>query len=110
MVDGADYARVLEVNDKADYLGFIILPPGTRTRTVIETGSLDEVFKVKISELRYPTVPNLIVHEGNFHSVDLFISGAYLVHESLTQLGVIDDERILSAAQQFILLKQIRGK
>jgi hypothetical protein len=109
MVDGAEYNKVLEVTGKASYMGLIIISPYFK-QSVIEhvTGTPDDLFKVKINEMRYPTIKNVIVHQGNFVSVELFITGAYFLHESLCDLGIIDEDRILSAAQQFILMETIR--
>ena len=109
MVDGAEYNKVLEVTGKADYMGLIIISPYFK-QSVIEpvTRGIDDLFQVKINEMRYPTIKNVIVHRGNFVSVEMFITGAYFLHESLCDLGIIDEDKIMSAAQQFILMDTIR--
>ena len=108
MVDGTEYHKVLKVTNKAENMGFIIIPPMFK-QSLIEPVNVEiDIFRVKISEMRYPTVPNLIVHQGNFNSVEVFIDGAHLLYESLTILGVISEDEILTAAQQFILMDKIR--
>ena len=109
MVDGAEYNKVLEVTGKADHMGLIIISPYFK-KSVIEpvTRGIDDLFQVKINEMRYPTIKNAIVHRGTFVSVEMFITGAYFIHESLLDLGVISEDQILSAAQQFILMETIR--
>ena len=108
MIDGVEYSKVLEINGKADYMGFIIIPPYFKQSVIEPVVRGTDLFKIKISELRYPTIPNAIVHEGNFSSVEVFILGAYFLHESLSDLGLITEDNILSAAQQFILMETIR--
>lgn len=109
MIDGVEYHKVMKVTSKADYLGFIILPPFFKQSMIEHVNKPDELFKVKISEIRYPTVSNVIVHQGNFNSVEVFIDGAHLLYESLTDLGVISESEILTAAQHFILMDQIKN-
>ena len=55
MIDGANYKKVLEVTSKAEHMGLIIVPPYFK-ETIIEPASRNEVFKVEVSELRYPTI------------------------------------------------------
>ena len=109
MVDGTEYNKVLEITGKADHMGLIILAPYFK-QSVIEpvTRGIDDLFQVRINEMRYPTIKNVIVHRGNFVSVEMFISGAFFLHESLCDLGIISEDVILSAAQQFILMETIR--
>jgi hypothetical protein len=108
MVDGMEYNKVIEVTGMADYMGLIIISPYFRQSVIEHVTKPDDLFKVKINEMRYPTIKNAIVHQGNFMSVEMFISGAYFIHESLCDLGVISEDQILSAAQQFILMDTIR--
>ena len=111
MIDGVEYSKVIEVNEKADNLGFIIVPPFFKQsliEPVKKTKELD-LFQVKISELRYPTIQNVIVHEGNFNSVEVFIDGAYILYSSLVNLGVCSETEILTAAQHFILMNNLRN-
>ena len=108
MVDGTEYNKVLEVTGRADYMGLIIISPCFRQSVIEPIAKPDDLFKVKINEMRYPSIKNVIVHQGNFVSVEMFISGAFFLHESLCDLGVISEDRILSAAQQFILMDTIR--
>ena len=108
MVDGAEYNKVLEITGKADHMGLIIIAPYFKQSVIEHVAKVSDLFKVKISEIRYPTIKNVIVHEGNFISVEMFICGAYFLHESLCDLGVISEDKILSAAQQFILMETIR--
>lgn len=108
MVDGAEYNKVLEVTGKADSMGLIIISPWFKQSLIEPSNVPDGLFQVKINEMRYPTIKNVIVHRGNFASVDYFITGAFFLHESLCELGVISEDKILSAAQQFILMDTIR--
>ena len=108
MVDGSEYNKVLEVTGKADHMGLIIIAPYFKQSVIAHVRKPSDIFKVKINELRYPTIKNVIVHQGNFISVEIFITGAYFLHESLCDLGVITEDKILSAAQQFILMETIR--
>jgi hypothetical protein len=108
MIDGVEYHKVMKVTNKADYLGFIILPPAFKKSLIEPSKQGLDTFKVKISEMRYPTVSNVIVHEGTFNSVEVFVDGAYLLYESLTELGVICESEILTAAQHFILMDRIK--
>jgi len=108
MVDGADYTKVLEVTGKADHMGLIIISPYFKQSVIEPIAKPDDLFQVKINEMRYPTIKNVIVHRGNFVSVEMFICGAYFLHESLCELGVISEDKILSAAQQFILMETIK--
>ena len=109
MVDGADYTKVLEVTGKADYMGLIIISPYFKQSVIEHVAKPDDLFQVKINEMRYPTIKNAIVHRGNFVSVEMFITGAFFLHESLCDLGVISEDKILSAAQQFILMETLRN-
>ena len=108
MVDGTEYHKVLKVTNKAENMGFIISPPMFKQSLIEPVNVERDIFRVKISEMRYPTVSNIIVHQGNFNSVEVFIDGAHLLYESLTLLGVISYDEILTAAQQFILMDKIR--
>lgn len=108
MVDGSEYNKVLEITGKADQMGLIIIAPYFKQSVIKHAAESDDVFKVKISEIRYPTIKDVIVHQGNFISIEIFICGAYFLHESLCDLGVISKDKILSAAQQFILMETIR--
>jgi len=108
MIDGVEYSKVLEITGKADYLGFIIIPPYFKQSLIEPVHNGNDMFKVQISEMRYPTIPNVIVHQGNFNSVEVFVLGAYFIHESLTDLGIITDDNILTAAQHFILMDTIK--
>jgi len=108
MVDGADYNKVLEITGKADNMGLVIIAPYFKQSVIEHVRKPDDLFKVKINEMRYPTIKNAIVHRGTFISVEMFITGAYFIHESLLDLGVISEDQILSAAQQFILMETIR--
>ena len=108
MVDGSEYNKVLEVTGKADHMGLIIIAPYFKQSVIAHVRKPSDIFKIKINELRYPTIKNVIVHQGNFVSVEIFITGAYFLHESLCDLGVISEDKILSAAQQFILMETIR--
>lgn len=109
MVDGADYNKVLEITGKADNMGLIIVAPYFKQSVIEHVRKPDDLFKVKINEMRYPTIKNAVVHRGTFISVEMFITGAYFIHESLLELGVISEDQILSAAQQFILMETIRN-
>jgi hypothetical protein len=109
MVDGVEYQKVIKVTNKADHMGFIIIPPMFKQSLIEPVNVERDVFRVKISEMRYPTVPNVIVHQGNFNSVEVFIEGAHLLYESLTMLGVISESEILTAAQHFILMDKIKN-
>lgn len=109
MVDGAEYNKVLEVTGKADYMGLIIISPYFKQSVIEPVRKPDDLFQVKINEMRYPTIKNVIVHRGNFVSVEMFITGAYFLHESLCELGIISEDKIMSAAQQFILMETIRS-
>jgi len=108
MIDGVEYHKVMKVTSKADSLGFIILPPMFKQSLIEHVNVEKDVFRVKINEMRYPTVPNIIVHQGNFNSVEIFVDGAHLVWEALNELGVISDSEILTAAQHFILMDKLR--
>lgn len=109
MVDGTEYHKVLKVTNRAENMGFIIIPPMFKQSLIEPVNVERDIFRVKISEMRYPTVSNIIVHQGNFNSVEVFIDGAHLLYESLTLLGVISDDEILTAAQQFILMDKIKN-
>jgi len=78
MVDGVEYNTVLEINNKADYMGFIIISPAMGESLIQPVTTYENLFKVNINELRYPTVNNPTVHRGNFKSVVMFITGAFL--------------------------------
>ena len=108
MIDGIEYTKVLEVTGKANYLGFIIIPPYLKRSLIEPVHNVGDLFKIKISEMRYPTIANVIVHEGNFSSVEVFVDGAYMLYSSLSDLGVISDDDILTAAQHFILMDKIK--
>ena len=109
MIDGVEYSKVLEINGKADSMGFIIIPPYFKQSVIEPVVRGADIFKVKISEMRYPTVANVIVHQGNFNSVEVFIEGAFFLHGSLCDLGIITEDNILTAAQHFILMETIRN-
>ena len=109
MVDGIEYHKVMKVTSKADHMGFIIIPPMFKQSLIEPISNERDIFRVKISEMRYPTVTNVIVHQGNFNSVEVFIEGAHLLYESLTSLGVISESEILTAAQHFILMDKIKN-
>ena len=110
MIDGIDYSKVLEIEKKADYLGFIIIPPYFKQSIIepVRNPAGSDLFKIEINKLRYPTVPTVTVHQGNFNSVEVFVAGAYLLHNSLLDLGVITEADVLTAAQHFILMDKIR--
>lgn len=108
MVDGSEYHKVLKVTNKAENMGFIIIPPMFKQSLIEHVNVEKDLFRVKMSEIRYPTVTNVIVHQGNFNSVEIFIDGAHLLYESLTLLGVISKDEILTAAQHFILMDKIK--
>lgn len=109
MIGGIEYKKVLEVTGKADYMGFVIVPPFLKQSMIEPVKHNNDLFQVKASELRYPTVSNVIVHEGNFTSVEVFVDGAFLLYESLIKLGIFSESDILTAAQHFILMDKIKN-
>ena len=110
MIDGQDYHRVMAVTGKAEHMGLVIVPPFFKESIIepIKIKGDEDLFKVEINELRYPTIGHKIVHQGTFISVTMFIDGAFFIHESLRDLGLISEDEILTAAQHFILMENIR--
>ena len=110
MINGTDYAVVLEVNEKATTLGLIIVPPEF-TSSMIDSkrDRSDDLFRVRTDQDRYPMYKSRSIHIGPFSSVETFISGVYFLYQSLHDLHILGNDEMTVAARDMVLLDAIKN-